>query len=47
MTNKSKTNLNTKDSSKIIEILVSHIETIPKFFDLVKQRKENQNLYQN
>ena len=41
MTNKSKSNLNTKDSSKIIEILVSHIDTIPKFYDPCKteQRK--------
>ena len=41
MTNKSKSNLNTKDSSKIIEILVSHIESIPQFFDPCKtdQRK--------
>ena len=41
MTNKSKSNLGTKDSSKIIELLVSHIETIPQFFDPCKteQRK--------
>ena len=41
MTNKSKSNLNTKDSSKIIELLVSHIETIPQFYDPCKtdQRK--------
>ena len=41
MTNKSKSNLNTKNSSKIIELLVSHIETIPKFYDPCKteQRK--------
>ena len=41
MTNKSKTNLNTKELSKIIEILVLHIQSIPKFFDECKteQRK--------
>ena len=41
MTNKSKANLNTKDASKIIEILVSHLDTIPKFYDPCKteQRK--------
>ena len=44
MTNKSKTNLNTKDSSKIIEILVSHIETIPKFFDQCKTEKRKSEL---
>jgi len=44
MTNKSKTNLNTKDSSKIIEILVTHIETIPKFFDQCKTEKRKSEL---
>ena len=39
MTNKSKSNLNTKDSSKIIELLVSHIETIPKFYDPCKKEQ--------
>ena len=41
MTNKSKTNLNTTDASKIIGILVSHLDTVPKFYDPCKteQRK--------
>ena len=40
MTNKSKSNLNTKDSSKIIELLVSHMETIPKFYDACKTEQK-------
>ena len=45
MSNKFKSNLSTKDSSKLIELLLSHIDTIPKFYDLCKteQRKSLQN----
>ena len=41
MIKKSKTNLKTKDATKIIEILISHLDTIPKFYDPCKteQRK--------
>ena len=41
MTNKSKSNLNTTNSERIIEILVSHLDTIPQFYDPCKteQRK--------
>ena len=44
MNNKSKSNLNTKDASKIIETLVSHINTIPKFFDPCKTEKRKSEL---
>jgi len=44
MTNKSKSNLNTKDSTKIIELLVSHLDTIPKFYDACKTDQKKQEL---
>ena len=36
MNNKSKTNLGTTDLEEVMNILISHIESLPKFFDLCK-----------
>ena len=44
MVNKSKTNLDSKDHNKIIELLVTHIHTIPRFFDLCKTEQRKQEL---
>ena len=44
MSNKAKTNLNSLDINKITEILIQHIEMLPKFFDFCKDKEKKKEL---